>query len=192
MISKHLRNLTLLFLLSAPLQLAAAPQAYMLDPRGTEIGFRYTLGGVETSGSMPLKSAALSIDFRRLENTRISVTLDAHRARTALPLAESALKGAAILDTDRYPTIQFRSDSVRADGAGAKMTGQLTLRGRTLPVTLDARFFRLPDRAPEDLSTLVIILEGRLSRSAFGASGYADLVADPVDLRIKATIRRTE
>lgn len=187
-----LRALILLFLIVLPLQIAAAPRDYRIDPSGTEIGFRYILGGVETSGTMPLQSAALSIDFTRLERTRISVTLDASRANTLLPLAESALKGASVLDTERFPTIQFTSDRVSADGPGAQMTGQLTVRGQTLPVTLNARFFRLPDRAPEDLSELVIILDGRLSRSAFGASGFPDLVADPVDLRIRATIRRVE
>ncbi len=188
----YLRPLVLLLLITLPAYLSAAPRAYMLDAEETEIGFRYTLGGVETSGTMPLQSAALSIDFAQLERTRISVTLDASRARTVLPLAESALKGTSVLDAARFPTIQFMSDRVTADGAGARMTGQLTVRGQTLPVTLNARFFRLPDRAPEDLSELVIILEGRLSRSAFGASGFPDLVSDPVDLRIRATIRLVE
>lgn len=191
----YLRPMTLralLFVLFAmfPAALIAAPQTYLIDPKGTEIGFRYTVGGVESSGKMPMQSAAIRIDFQRLQNTDIAVTLDASRATTVLPLAESALKGASVLDTERFPTIRFRSERVQAAGRGAQMTGQLTVRGQTLPITLNARFFRLPDRAPEDLSELVILLEGRLSRSAFGASGFPDLVEDMIDLRIRATIRR--
>lgn len=183
-------SLMVLVLMLLPVLLAAAPQAYRIDPAGTEIGFRYTLGGVQSSGTIPLQAAAISIDFARLENSRIAVTLNAAQARTVLPLAESALKGASMLDTARFPTIRFESDRVRGAGAGAQVTGRLTVRDQTLPVTLSARFFRLEDRAPEDLTTLVILLEGRVSRGAFGASGFADLVADPVDLRIRATIDR--
>lgn len=186
------RILIILFAVMLPAQLFAAPQTYLIDPSGTNIGFRYSIGGTESSGSMPLQSAAISIDFQRLQNSQVSVTLDASRVRTALPLAESALKGASVLDTARFPTIRFRSDRVLPDGSGAQITGQLTVRDQTLPITLTARFFRLPDSEPQDLSNLVFILEGRLSRSAFGASGFSELVEDPVDLRIRAEIQRVE
>jgi polyisoprenoid-binding protein YceI len=189
---KYAALLTLFLLLLLPVRLLAAPQSYLLDPARSEISFRYTVGGIESTGTIPLQSAAMSIDFQRLENTSIAVTLDATRARTVLPLAETALKGASVLDTARFPTIRFQSAKVLRDPPGALMTGDLTVRGQTLPVTLKARFFRLPDRSPEDLSEVDILLEGRLSRSAFGASGYPDLVADPVDLRIRATLVRAD
>ncbi|WP_425091893.1 YceI family protein [Tropicimonas sp. S265A] len=186
------RALLVLVLVLLPFRLVAEPQSYIIDPAQTEIGFRYVVGGLESSGTMPLRSAALSIDFRQLGNTRIAVTLDASQARTVLPLAESALKGASVLDTAQYPDIRFQSTRVSPDGTRARVTGALTIRGQTRPISLTARFFRLPDRAPEDLRSLVIILEGQLNRSAFGASGFSDLVEDTVDLRIQATINRSK
>jgi polyisoprenoid-binding protein YceI len=72
---------------------------------------------------------------------------------------------------------------------GASIEGQLTLRGVTRPLDLDAVLSRPAGSAPDDLSVLTIRLTGRLSRSAFGATGYPQMVADEVELDIRAEIR---
>ena len=48
---------------------------------------------------------------------------------------------------------------------------------------------RPPGTAPDDLSVLTIELSGEMSRTAFGATGYPELVADRVGLDIRAVIR---
>ena len=45
--------------------------------------------------------------------------------------------------------------------------------------------------APDDLSRLFVRLNGSLSRNAFGATGFADLAEDRVDLNIRAEIVAT-
>ena len=55
-----------------------------------------------------------------------------------------------------------------------------------------ATFFRKPDRDPGDLSRLTILLEGKVSRAAFGAGGFPDLVGDAIGIRILATVDRAQ
>jgi polyisoprenoid-binding protein YceI len=100
------------------------------------------------------------------------------------------MKGASVLDTARFPTITYASTAIRQTRTGAQLDGTLQVRGVTAPVTLTARFFRQPDRAPQDLSVLVIELTGSLRRSVFGATGFAELVDDRLDLRMLAEITR--
>ncbi|WP_424969546.1 YceI family protein [Dinoroseobacter sp. S76] len=180
------------FLCSAlvwPLAAQAAPVRYQLAPK-SEVEFTFFLAGAPSRGRMPILDADLRLDFRRVSASRVAVTLDAAGARTNLPLANGALKGPSILDTARFPQIRYTSTAVRAQDGGAAVSGNLALRDRTQPVALAARFFRQPDRDPGDLSRLVIELRGELSRSAFGATGFADLVADRIELRCLATIDR--
>ncbi|MEM1077340.1 MAG: YceI family protein [Pseudomonadota bacterium] len=181
-----------LFLCSAfawPLTAQAAPTPYQLAPN-SEVEFTFFLAGAPSRGRMPILDADLQLDFRRVSASRVAVTLDAAGAKTNLPLANGALKGPSILDTARYPQIRYTSTSVRAEAGGAAVSGNLALRDQTRPVPLNARFFRQPDREPGDLSRLVIELRGALSRAAFGATGFGDLVADRIELRCLATIDR--
>jgi len=175
---------------------AAAPVRYQLDEAASSVGFRFTLSGLAQKGSLPVRSAHITIDPDNLARSAVDVTLDVPGARTGMIFATQALTGPDVLDAQRFPTIHFQSDTVQLaqDGrlsGGARISGQLTMRDVTRPMTLTANLFRPPGTAPDDLRVLTVMLKGRISRSAFGASGYRDLVADEVGLEITAVIRAT-
>ncbi|MDD9716998.1 YceI family protein [Dinoroseobacter sp. PD6] len=172
-----------------PLAGWAAPRPYRLGP-GSTVAFTYRLSGIASGGQIPIRDADLQLDFATVGNSRVTVTMDATGARTTLPLADTAMKGPSVLDTARFPTITYASTAMRRTETGAEVLGDLRVRDVTAPVALTARFFRKPDRAPQDLAELVIELTGGLSRAAFGATGFADLVDDRIDLRILAEITR--
>ena len=87
-------------------------------------------------------------------------------------------------------TISFKSTSVKADGDGAAVQGNITIRGVTRPAALHAVIFRQQGSADGDLSHLTIHLTGAVARSDFGATGWADMVGDQVRLDIIARIIR--
>mgnify|MGYP003681888048 CR=1 FL=1 len=143
---------------------------------------------------MQVATAEILVDPANLAASRVDISLDVDSVRTPLPFARQALIGPDMLDVGQFPTVRFTSTKVRlaADGrlsGGATISGNLTVHGVTRQVTLDAGLFRAKGSAPDDLSLLTVQLSGQLSRSAFGASGYGDLVGDPVDLNIVAIIR---
>lgn len=176
----------LLTLLALPL--TAKPAAYVLDPAGSEVAFEIGVGQSPLRGVMPVSRADLTLDFDHAAASRVDVTLDVTGAKMALPFATQAMKGADVLDAARFPEIRFQSLRLHADGTMATVDGNLTIRGVTRPITLAAQIFRPKGSAEGDRSALIVHLKGTVSRSAFGASGYGDLVGDPVKLDIRAHI----
>lgn len=177
-------------LAAVPRPAAAAADRYLLETDRSEVQFRYTLEGVPGTGTMPIVSADLRLDFDRAANSSANVVLDASRARTGVIFVTQALKSGDVLNTAAHPRIVFRSRSFAARSGGASVAGDVTIRGVTRPLTLAAAIFRQEGTAEGDLSRLTVQLTGHVSRSAFGAGGFADLVADRVDLQITARLRR--
>jgi len=147
--------------------------------------------------SMPVSKATILVDPANLNRSRVDITVNVAGTRTPLPFARQAMIGKEVLDAQRYPTIRFVSTAVMLapDGrlsGGATITGKLTVHGVTRPVTFKAGLFRAAGSAPGDLSNLTVQLEGQISRSAFGASGFGDLVADTVGLNITGVIHASQ
>lgn len=174
----------------------AAPTRYTLNQGDSNVGFSFTMGGGAQKGTMPIKSASITIDPENLTASHVEVIVDVAGAHTGLIFATQALIGPDVLNAAQYPTIRFVSRKVKlaADGrlsGGAHIIGDLTLRGVTRPVTLQANLYRQRGSVAGDLSRLTVQLTGQVSRSAFGAVGYPDLVADTVGLDITAVIKAT-
>lgn len=170
---------------------AAAPVAYAYDPEGSVVTAEADYGRTVIRARLPVAAADLAIDFERVANSRIAVTLRADRARSNLPFAARAIMSESVLDAARHPEIRFESTRVTATGEGrVAVTGRATLRGVTREVTLDAVIYRPPGSAPGDRDDLTVRITGTISRAAFGASGHAGTVGDAVRLRILLHIRR--
>lgn len=166
----------------------AAPVPYALDTQNSRVAFSFKVAGQSLNGTMPIAFADIHLDLADIAASRVAATLNASRARTGLPLATEALTGPGILHAARHPLITFRSTSIRVEGIGGEMDGDLTVRGVTRPVTLNAQLYRRRDT--EDPGSLTIRMSGEISRTAFGASAMPDLVADAVALDILARITR--
>jgi polyisoprenoid-binding protein YceI len=183
--------------LAMPFSLAAASTQYSLDAEYSHVGFTYTLGGSAQKGSMPVAQAKIIVDPANLAASRVDISLNVKGVRTALPFARPALIGPSVLDAVQFPTIRFISTAIQLGAGGrlsegAKVSGNLTIHGVTHPVTFDASVFRARGSAKGDLSALTVHLTGQISRSAFGATGFRDLVADTVGLDITAAIREVK
>jgi polyisoprenoid-binding protein YceI len=130
------------------------------------------------------------IDFQDLQKSKVDVTLDMSRATGSIGFVTDAMVSPSVLATAQFPTAQFISTAVNGSTRGAALSGNLTLRGTTAPVSLDVIIYRVHGSDPGDLSRLTLLITGTISRTAFGATGYADLVSDPVRLRILANVSR--
>lgn len=185
-------TLVVLTLLLTSLVARAAPHRYQLDPTDSSVSFTYTLLGERARGSMPVSEADLSLDFAQAANSRIRVTLDVTGAKTPVAFVTDAVKGPELLHAAVHPTIRFVSTRIVPTDAGARVSGNVTIRGVTRPLTLDARIYRRRGSAEGDLSALTVLMTGTVSRSSFGASGFPSMVADPIQLDIRAALRRID
>jgi polyisoprenoid-binding protein YceI len=161
----------------------------VLEPAKSNVGFEVEVGQSPLKGTMPVTRADIVLDFDSAAASRVLVTLDPGQAQMGLPFATQAMRGPDILAADRFPEIRFESTRVRPTETGAEVEGLLTIRGVTKPVVLAALLTRPQGTAPGYRDELTIRLTGAVSRQAFGASGYAELVGDAVQLRVTAHIR---
>lgn len=171
-----------------PLPAMAAARRYTLDAARSNVRFEADFGQDRIDGDIPVSAADLTLDFGNVANSRVDVRLNAAGATASFPFAAQALKGPKVLDVASYPEIAFRSTSVRKNGKGALVSGDITIRGVTRPITFDAAIWRQQGSAEGDLSHLTIRLVGSVKRSAFGAGGWSDMVSDEVRLDILARI----
>jgi len=75
------------------------------------------------------------------EDSSVEVTIDTASVDTSDEKRDGHLRSADFLDVENYPTIAFRSTSVEMGRDGtAKVTGDLTVKDVTRPVTLDVEF----------------------------------------------------
>lgn len=168
----------------------ADPVRYRLDGTASRIEFTFDLEGIPLTGQVPITTAEVLVDFENLAQSSVSVTMHVARATTNIGFATEAMRLPSMLNTGLYPQAMFRSTRITRLGDGARLAGNLMLRGVTRPVVLEGAIFRRRGSDPGDLSDLVLIFEGAVDRHAFGASGYRHLVTETVGLRVLVAIVR--
>jgi len=168
------------------------PGQYELDPHHWSITFdvdhfRYSRFTMRFDRA----TAKLDWDEGGLDRSSVAATIDAASADTNVPLLDKLVKGADMFDAARYPQIRFVSTRFERTGdARGTLTGDLTIRGTTHPVTLDVTFNGF---APDPLTkkdTLGFSAEGHFSRARFGLSTWFPAVGDDVNVRIQAEFIR--
>lgn len=168
----------------------AAPQRYTLDVARSSVGFGYDFQGERRQGQMPVKSADLLIDLDDVPRSRVTVTLDPGEARAGFIFATQVMKGPEVLDTAHHPTILFVSRAFQGNLRGATVTGDLTVRGVTRPVTLTAGLYRQQGTEAGERDRLTVLLTGTINRNDYGAGGFPGYVGPMIELRILARITR--
>lgn len=168
----------------------AEQNSYLLNTEDSVVGFTYKFHGNDRYGRMPVARAMVVLDLDNMSDSQVDVTLNAADATAGARFMTSTIKGVKILNTKAHPEIIFHSTRIVGSMRKAKITGDLTIRGITHPVTLDAGLYRQQGTAPTDRSKLVMQMLGSISRSAFGAGGFSGFVDDEIDLKIIAYIER--
>jgi polyisoprenoid-binding protein YceI len=112
---------------------------YNFDPAHTAATFSARHMMIATvRGVIKNAKGTLELDKDNPENSSLEVTLDASTIFTDLKDRDNHLKSADFLDVENHPHILFKSTKVNVTGdETAKVTGDLTIRDKTLPVTLD-------------------------------------------------------
>ena len=165
---------------------------YKMDPHHTSVTFdidhfKYTRFMIR------FDRVAGQIDWKEggLDTSQATVTIDAASIDTNVALLDKMVKGPDMLDVERNPQIRFVSTHFERTGdARGKLTGDLTIRGVTQPVTLDVTFngFGRDPLTKED--TLGFSAEGRFSRSKFGLTTWYPAVGDEIHVVIQVEAAR--
>lgn len=165
--------------------LSAEPITYAVDTSHTYERFAYTHMGFsqqeqrfdKTSGSVVYDAAA--------KTATVDITIDATSVSTGSALNEH-IQGADFLDTAKFPTITFKSTAVQFNAAGepVSITGNLTIKGITKPVTLTVTHFKHGQNPMMKKDEIGANAEATIVRSDFNAGKFAPLVDDTLLLTI--------
>jgi polyisoprenoid-binding protein YceI len=115
-------------------------------------------------------AGSLEFDPRHPERARAEVSFDAGSLWTGEPERDDHLRSEDFLDVARHPRITFRSTRVEPTARNEyRVTGDLTIRGVTRPVTLDVRHLG-QGRSPFDDTRAGFTATTRINRHDFGVS----------------------
>lgn len=172
---------------------AAHADVYVFDSRQTEVRFVYTIGFFSKhKGRFSEVDGTLQFDARAPERARVVATVATASLSTGEPFLDDELKGSDFFDVTAEPVMTFKSRTVRPTGANtAEMTGDLTLKGITKPITFAVSLE--PHDEPGVKSATgarEFVAKGRLQRSAFNMTAYQVLVGDEIEIEIHAIIRK--
>jgi polyisoprenoid-binding protein YceI len=160
---------------------------WVVDPTHTEIGFSVRhLAISKTRGKFESFTATVHAADNPMEST-VEVSVDVASINTGNADRDSHLRTNEFFDPERYPTMTFRSTSIRIDGDSLLLDGALTLRGVTKPVTLSGEFGGI---ATDPWGNVKAAASGStvINRHDFGVSWNAPLEAGGFLLGDQVTI----
>lgn len=114
---------------------------YTLDPAHTTIGFvaRHAMV-TKVRGSFDEFEGTIEVDGDNPTASSATVTIQTKSIDTRNADRDAHLKSNDFFSMDEFPEITFASTAIEADGEDFKVTGDLTIKGITKPVTIDVEF----------------------------------------------------
>ena len=106
----------------------------------------------------------------------IDATIDATTINTLDAQRDAHLKSADFFDVEKFPTLNFKSTSVRRTGdEELSVTGDLTIRGVTKSVTLAVNDLSEPSKDPWGNQRIGLSASAKVNRKDFGLVWNAPL-----------------
>ena len=160
-------SLGLAALLASPL---AAADKHSFDGSHSSIGFSVLhLGIFKAQGTFDKFDGALYYDAKDVTKSSVDVSIDATSVNTRNEMRDKHLKSEDFFFVEKNPTASFKSTKVEKAKKGLKVTGDLTLRGVTKSVVLDAV---ITGSAVDDWGNQRLGFEGstKINRKDFGVA----------------------
>lgn len=185
-------------ILAAPIVaalIASAPVAqaepYVLDKSHTYVSFTVShFGFSDVMGRFSEFDAMIDFDPGNVEAARVDFRIDAASVESFWPARDRDLRGPNFLDTDNHPEIAFTTTSVTPTGTEtADIAGDLTIRGVTRPVVLQARLNKLapsPFRRTQTIAGFTVT--GEIDRTEFGMDYAAPAIGAKVGIKLELEI----
>ncbi len=116
---------------------ALAAETYELDKPHTTVGFQVRHIFTMLGGKFQDFSGTIRVDRAKPESSSVEFTIQAASIFTGDAKRDEHLKSPDFFDVAAHPTITFKSTSMKPNGKDSWLvTGDLTMRGVTRPVTL--------------------------------------------------------
>jgi polyisoprenoid-binding protein YceI len=180
---------------AAPATMAVPSGKYVIDPSHASLTWRVVHFGLSNYTARFTKfDATVDLDAADVSKSTLKVKVDPKSVRTDYPYADKVDFDAEIatspkfLDGTAHPDVTFVSTGIVVTGPKtANITGNLTLRGVTKPVTLATVLNgSIPAHPMTKQPVFGISAKGSFKRSDFGMDYGTQFVSDTVELVIEA------
>jgi polyisoprenoid-binding protein YceI len=145
-----------------------AKTAWKLDPSHSLVEFSAKHMMITTvKGRITDVEGTIYTDEKDPKNSSVEATLKATSIDTRTDQRDQHLRSADFLNVEKYPLIKFRSTRIEGDKENFKLTGDLTIRETTRPITLDVHF-EGRNKDPWGGERVGFSAKGKIDRREFG------------------------
>jgi polyisoprenoid-binding protein YceI len=160
---------------------------WTIDKNHSQVNFATKHMGVSTvRGSISGITGTIVWDEKDLSKSSVEVTMDTTTVNTNNPQRDTDLKSDKFFDVTKYPTMTFKSTSVKRVNGKLQVVGDLTLNGVTKSVTLDVDGPTAPQKGMGGKMVIGLSASGLVKRSdfAFAPKMPAMVIGDEVQFTI--------
>ncbi|RSK46162.1 YceI family protein [Hymenobacter perfusus] len=118
-----------------------ATTKWVLDPMHSEVQFKIKHLVISTvTGAFKQFEGSAETEGDAFDNAQVRMTLDVNSIDTNQEQRDQHLKADDFFAVSAYPNITFESTGLTKSGSDYKLTGNLTIKDVTKPVTLDVEY----------------------------------------------------
>jgi len=166
----------------------AVSGTYIGDPTHTYVGLTYMHQGYARA-TLRVDNVAIKLDLDAAapETATLRVDMKAENISTGTEKFDQHLMSADFFDSAAYPDMTYTSTSMNMKTpSSGTVTGDLTMKGVTKPVTLDVSLNKIGQNFRSKADMIGISATGEINRSDWGLGKYSPTVGDAVTLVIEA------
>ena len=169
------------------------PGKYNIDPMHSKVGFEVphlVISSVE--GKFKTFSGVLNLD-EKFEKSNLVAEVEISSVDTSVKDRDDHLKSPDFFDATAFPKMTFKSTSISGKREAFKLTGDLTLKGKTQKVVFDGTYKGTAKDAYGNIKA-AFTATAKINRKDFGLTWNKAVEVGPVvgdmitlDLKIQAT-----
>ncbi|MFT7611492.1 MAG: polyisoprenoid-binding protein YceI [Parvicellaceae bacterium] len=118
--------------------MVANAQKLNINTDDAEVKFEFPAD--KTSGTISGFKCEIEFDMKNLSKSKMTGTVDVNTLETANKGRDKHLKSADFFDVAKFPTMKFVSTEMVEGKTGVQMTGDLTIKDKTLPCTINFKY----------------------------------------------------
>lgn len=178
-------SLATIMALSSSYGMAATTQ-YQIDPTHTATLFSWShFGFSKPTANFSDVQGTISVDDKNPAKSSVDVTIPVKSINSNVTALDKEFLQEAWFNEAKYPNITFKSTKVQtSDKKHFKITGNLTVKGVTKPVVLDASLNGMATHPMAKKAAIGFNATTRFKRSDFGIAQYVPAVSDEITVNI--------
>lgn len=165
---------------------------YLLDKSHVSVTWRIShLGLSQYTARFDKMDGKLNYTPATSTASKVEFSIDANSINTGLAPFNKKLQSPEYFDAEKNPTITFKSTKIEPIAGGKfKMTGDLTLRGVSKPMTWDVTFNGGVYNSFAQAHAVGFSAKGMVKRSDWGMKELIPMIGDDVEVLIEVEFNR--